>query len=47
MNKPLSAGQAILNNPANTQVVCKACGLMLKGGADIINHLDVHNKAVK
>lgn len=45
MNKPISAGQAILNNPASVQVVCKACGLMLKGGAAIIDHLDAHDKA--
>ena len=45
MNNPISAGQAVLNNPANAQVVCKACGLMLKGGAAIIDHLNAHDKA--
>ena len=45
MNKPISAGQAILNNPANAIVIRKACGLMFKGGAAIIDHLDAHDKA--
>ena len=41
--KLASAGEAVLNNPNKTQVICKVCNLMFVGGADIIDHLDAHN----
>ena len=41
--KSASAGEAVLNNPNNTQVICKTCNLMFVGAAEIIDHLDAHN----
>jgi len=42
-SKLASAGEAVLNNPNNTQVICKVCNLMFVGAAEIIDHLDAHN----
>lgn len=38
----MTAGEAILNDPTNAIVQCKTCKIILKGGSDIIDHLDAH-----
>jgi hypothetical protein len=42
MTQNKSAGDAMFDDPINTQVKCKICGLVLTGAAQLFDHIDLH-----